>query len=472
MKGVLIGLRPAMLGVALVAFAAAAAGVGVRATFAVQTTADEPHYLVTALSLAEDGNLDVRPQYRDQEYRPFYEVALDPQARPRADGSLVEPHDPLLPVILAIPMAIGGWVLAKLTLCLIAAAVAALTLWTAVRRFGVPLLPAAVVVGILGASAPLAAYGSQVYPEIAGALAALAGVAALTGPLRRGGLVVLALAVVALPWLSVKYAPVAVVLAAAGVWTVWRSGRPRVASGLCAVLALSAVVFLLAHEALYGGTTPYASGSYFADGQLQVIGSHPDYFGRGRRLVGLFVDRDFGIAAWQPAWLLLIPALGALAASRPRRSAALGLPLAAGWFVATFVALTMQGWWFPGRQLVVVLPLAAVLIAWWVRGGGWRLIIFVVLGVVGVLAQAWVVVEGLRGDITWVVSLQQTANPLYRAWREVLPSYLAENGATWILHWSWAAVAIVVAVASYRDARPRRVAAPTAHEAGAAKMSA
>ena len=57
-----------------------------------------------------------------------------------------------------------------------------------------------------------------------------------------------------------------------------------------------------------------------------MIGSHPDYFGRSRRLVGLFVDRDFGIAAWQPAWLLLIPALGALAGRRPSGGAALALP--------------------------------------------------------------------------------------------------------------------------------------------------
>lgn len=454
-----------MLVVALVAFAAAAAGVDVRATSAVQTTADEPHYLITAQSLAQDGDLDVSPQYRDQSYRAYYGNTLDPQAKPQADGALVEPHDPLLPVVLALPMAAGGWVLAKLTLCLIAAMVAALTLWTAVRRFDVPVLPATLVVGVLGASAPLAAYGSQVYPEIAGALAALAGVAALTGPLRRAGLLVLGLAVIALPWLSVKYAPVAAALAVVGLWRLWRSGRPRVALGLCAVLALAALAFVLAHQALYGGTTPYASGSYFVDGQLQVVGSHPDYVGRSRRLVGLFVDRDFGIAAWQPAWLLLIPALGALAALRQRGSAALVLPLAAGWFVATFVALTMQGWWFPGRQLVVVLPLAAILIAWWVRAGGRRLAAFLVLGAVGVLAQAWVVIEGLRGDITWVITLQDTANPLYRAWREALPDYLAEDGATWLLHWAWAAVAVVVAVAAYRDARPRRAAAARAPEA-------
>ena len=459
-------LRVAMVIVALVAFAAAAAAVDVPATFRVQTTADEPHYLVTALSIVQDGDLDVGPQYAENAYRPFYAVTLTPQARPRSDGSLVEPHDPLLPVIIAIPTAVGGWAWAKLTLCLFAAAVATLTLWTSVRRFTVPVIPAALVAAILGASAPLAAYGSQVYPEIVGALATLAAVAALTGPMRRGGLAVVAIAVLALPWLAVKYAPVAVVLALLALWRLWRSGRPHAAVGLGVGLAAAAVVFLVAHEALYGGTTPYAAGSYFVDGQLQVIGSHPDYVGRSRRLVGLFVDRDFGIAAWQPAWLLLIPALGALAARRPRGSLALVLPMAAGWFVATFVALTMQGWWFPGRQLVVVLPLAAVVIAWWVRDGGWRLVAFVAAGAVGVLAQAWVVAEGLRGDLAWVINLQSTANPLYRAWREVLPDYLREDAATWPLHWAWAALAIGVAAWSYRDALRRP--APDPPEQGAA----
>ncbi len=289
-------LRAAMVVVALVAFAAAAAAVNVPATFRVQTTADEPHYLVTALSIAQDGDLDVRPQYDGEEYRPFYAITLAPQARPQADGRLVEPHDPLLPVILAAPTAIGGWVWAKLTLCLFAAAVATLTLWTSVRRFDVPVVPAALVAGVLGASAPLAAYGTQVYPEIVGALATVCAVAALTGPLRRGGIAVLVVAVVALPWLAVKYAPVAVALALLGLWRLWRGGRPRAAVGLAAGLAVAAVGFLVVHEALYGGTTPYAAGSYFVDGQLQVIGSHPDYFGRSRRLVGLFVDRDFGIS--------------------------------------------------------------------------------------------------------------------------------------------------------------------------------
>ena len=94
--------------VAVVAFAAAAAGIGSRASYGAQTTADEPHYLLTALSLAQDGDLDVRDEFAGQSYRPFHEIALAPQARPLADGRLIEPHDPLLPAILAAPAALGA----------------------------------------------------------------------------------------------------------------------------------------------------------------------------------------------------------------------------------------------------------------------------------------------------------------------------------------------------------------------------
>ena len=111
------------------------------------------------------------------------------------------------------------------------------------------------------------------------------------------------------------------------------------------------------------------------------------------------VDRDFGLAAWQPAWLLLVPAFAALAARRPRGAGALGLTLLAGWLMATFVALTMQGWWFPGRQLVVVLPAAVLAIAWWAGGGRRRLAAVMGLGTVGVFTYAWLLVEGLSGRV-------------------------------------------------------------------------
>jgi hypothetical protein len=461
-------LRWAMALVAVLAFAAAAAGIGSRASYGAQTTADEPHYLLTALSLAHDGDLDVRDELAAQEYRPFHEVALAPQARPLADGTLIEPHDPLLPAVLALPAGLGGWVLAKLALAAVAAALAALLVWIAVRRFDVPVLAGAAVVSVFAASPPLASYGSQVYPELPAALLVAAAIAALAGPLGRGGLATFAVAVIALPWLSVKYAPVAAVLALVALWVLARGGRRRAALTLAGALAAAGVAYLVGHQALYGGVTPYAAGSHFVDGELTVVGSDPDYVGRSRRLVGLLIDRDFGLAAWQPAWLLIVPAMAVLLARRPRGWQALALPLAAGWLVATFVALTMQGWWFPGRQVVVVLPAAVLAIARWARRGGARLAATLALGALGVVAHAWIAAEGALGRIAWVVDLQSTSDPLYRAWITLLPDYLVENGATWPLHWAWTALLAAAAALAVRAERARARATPVGRPAGAA----
>ncbi len=453
-------LRVAMVIVALVAFGAAAAGVGVRAAYGEQTTADEPHYLVTAISIWSDGDLDVYDEFLNRDYAPFNGLALRPQAAPTRDGRLIEPHENGSGDIGGTKPACQAIVRNIVTLCLVAAALAALTLWTAVRRFAVPVLPALAVVGLLAATVPLAAYGSQVYPEIVGALCATGAVAALTGSMRRWGLVALALCLVALPWLSIKYVPVTAALAAVALWRLVRDRRAAPSAVLAGALAVCAVAFVAVHVTVYGGVTAYAAGSHFVNGQLTVVGDDPDYFGRSRRIVGLLVDRDFGIGAWQPLWLLLVPAVAALLARRPRGTAALLAPLAAGWFVATFLALTMQGWWFPGRQLVVVLPLAAIAIAWWVRAGGARLAVAVALGAVGAVAQAFIVTEGLLGRIAWVVDLQTTADPLYRAIRWVTPDYLVEDAATWPLHWAWTVALAALAVWAWRSERRRPAPAP------------
>ena len=364
-------LRLAMLIVALVAFGAAAAGVGVRAAYGERTTADEPHYLVTAISIWSDGDLDVYDEFLHRDYAPFNGLILpapgrpdarrpaDRAARPAAAGAAGRPDG---------ARRLGGREAHALPDRRGARRPDAVDRRAPLRRARCS--PAPAVVGLLAATVPLAAYGSQVYPEIAGALCATGAVAALTGPMRRGGLVALALCLVALPWLSIKYVPVAAALAAVALWRLLRDRRVAPPPPLAGALAACAVAFVAVHVTVYGGVTAYAAGSHFVDGQLTVVGDDPDYFGRSRRLVGLLVDRDFGIGAWQPLWLLLVPAVAALLARRPRGTAALLLPLAAGWFVATFLALTMQGWWFPGRQLVVVLPLAAIAIAWWVRAGG------------------------------------------------------------------------------------------------------
>ena len=279
--------------------------------------------------------------------------------------------------------------------------------------------------------------------------------------MRRGGLVVLALCVVALPWLAIKYAPVAAALAAVGLWRLRGTGGGRAAAALGAGAAAGAVGVPGRARTVYGGWTVYAGGDRTSSTASSArSATTPTTWAAA--------------GAWWACWWTATSASrrgslrgcccpgrrgaprAAPAAARPRCS----LPLAAGWLVATFVALTMQGWWFPGRQLVVVLP-ARVPSRW--PGGPGRAapacVAAVALGAVGVVAQAFIVAEGLLGRIAWVVDLQTTADPLYRAIRWITPDYLTEDAATWPLHWAWAAAFVALAVWAWRregGALPRR----------------
>ncbi|MGH8978520.1 MAG: hypothetical protein ACRDV7_10635, partial [Acidimicrobiia bacterium] len=297
------------------------------------------------------------------------------------------------------------------------------------------------------AGAPLAMYGTQVYPELPAALVVTLAIAALTGPVGRRALLATAACIVALPWLSVKYAPVAGALTLVAAWLYWRKGDRRAVAWLTGGLAVAGVVFLAAHQAWYDGWTVYASGDHFVGGELTVAGSDPDYAGRAIRLVGLLIDRDFGLAAWNPLYLLAVPALAYLAVHRPARWPVFVAPLVAGWLNATFVALTMHGWWWPGRQVVVVLPCVVLAVAWWAASNRYVLRAVAVLGLFGAFVFLWLVLESSVGDMRLIVTFESTTNPLVRGWRVLLPDYRDAQARDWILHGAWL-VAFTVSIAA------------------------
>lgn len=432
-------LWAAMLVVALLAALAAGLGAAVPSTYGGAAAVDEPQYLLSALSLYEDRDLDISDELADRRWLAFHDADLPVQTSVRPDGSQLSPHDPLLPLLLAVPMGLGGWPAAKLTLAALAGLLAALLLWTAVRRFGVPPARAAVGTALATTTAPLAVYGQQVYPELPGGLAALTAVAALTA--NRPRLVLAAAAVTALPWLSVKYVPVAAALTLVALTRVSR----RQGAALLAALAAAGAAYLGVHRLIWGGWTVYATGDHFSStGEFSVVGTEPDYLGRTTRLLGLLVDRDFGIVAWQPAWLLVVPAVAALVATRPRHWAALALPLAAGWATATWVALTMHGFWWPGRQLVVVLPLAALAILVWLTGRS--LVLPGVLAAAGVAYYTALLVAGTP----WVLAPDRL--DLHRPAGWLLPDDRDLTAADRIKYAAWAALTALIALRTARRA--------------------
>ncbi len=439
-----------MVAVGVFAAAVALTGIGARATYGAQTSVDEPQYLLTALSLVEDADLDISDELERKAYRPFHALDLDQQTAPVDDeGRRFSPHDPLLPVILVPGMAVGGWVGAKVTLALLAGVTAAATCWVANRRFSVSPAVAAIVVGGFAVSMPMTAYGTQVYPELPAALAAVVAVGAATGPtFTRRHALVLVVAVVALPWLAVKYVPVAGTIAGLALWRAWRAHGRSLLGPMVAALAAAGVVYALVHLRIYGGFTVYAAGDHFAEtGELSVVGTDPDHLGRSRRLIGLLVDRRFGLVGWSPIWFLAPFAVAWLTFARDLRHRwFLIAPVAAGWFTATFVALTMHGFWSPGRQVVVVVPLVAVAVAAFVERVRSLLLPAAILAALGLINWLWLAWESTTDGRTIVVDFFETEALPYRAISWALPDGVAATTAddTLLAVWAIALVAAIV----------------------------
>jgi hypothetical protein len=321
----------------------------------------------------EDGDLDVRDEYAAHAYAEFYPYVLERHGRLRL-GRLNEPHGAGFPLLIAPAFALGGARGVEVLMALIAALAVALGHRIALRVAPEPWASGAALA--VGLSPPLLAYGTAVYPELP-AGAALAGAALLAlrldgRPSRREAFLCFVL-LGSLPWLGTKFLPAGVLVGFVAARSLWRARRKTLAVGAMEIAAFSVALWAAINEGLYGGLTPYSA---------DVEGSGASLPGRTYRLVALFLDRDYGLLRWAPVFALAFAGAWLLWRSRRDRVARAvpgvrGIQLTAGLcaavvgvqlLVATFLAPTMFGFWFPPRHLLAALPLAIPLCAWGLRG--------------------------------------------------------------------------------------------------------
>jgi len=361
----------------LLLFAVYAGTLGLRAFDRSVYAGDEPRYLLSARSLAEDGNLNVFDEYRQKAYSGFFPYVLKP--RGTSDATTATLYDPVgagFPLLITPAYKLGGPHLVELFLAALAALAVALAYLLALRVTPDPwALGATLAVGL---SAPLIAYGSAIYPDMAvGALLAGAALLALaaaerpTRPRAFGAFVLLAL----LPWLGTRFVVAGLVIVVFLVARLRAQRRGLMAILGCEIAGFSAALYIALNEGLYGGFTPYSAE---APGTTPT-GAHSasDYGRRVDRLFGLLADRHYGLLCWAP--ILFLALVGAWLLWRGRRerlgqalpgyraiASAAGLCLAvvgAQFLVAAFLAPTMHGFWFPGLHVIAVLPLAIPLVA-------------------------------------------------------------------------------------------------------------
>ncbi len=333
--------------VALIVYAAWA----LRLQGSLRPFGDEPTYLALAHSLAFDRDLDLRNNLQGTDL---------PVVDYRGDGHLRALQNIGLPLLLALPYRLGGVLGARLAI-----AACAVLLWgTLVRlahRATGSRRAALAATALVGLTLPVLPYAGTIWTEIPAATLVALGCWLALREERPGNGTLLGVGCLAafLPWLHVRYIPLAGALL---LWAGFRSGRfrssPWTAAGALLVPQLLSYGLLSAcFWHLYG--SPWPGAPYRASFGWPWFVWNPAHLYRG--LAGLFLDQEFGLLFYAP---YLVAALAGLARLRDRALAwttaavLAGLALPAGLFVM---------WWGgdspPARLILPAVPLLTVPLA-------------------------------------------------------------------------------------------------------------
>jgi hypothetical protein len=427
-----------------------------RAQLQVGPRGDEPHYLMVADSLLRDGDLSLERDYANRRYTAFHDAPLAPHYRVRGkDGEIYSLHAVGLSILVLPAYAAAGYVGASVFLALLAALLAhELREW--VRALSGRDGLAEATGWVFALSPPLLFYVGLIFTEIPAALAVAYGLRrGRQTDLGPGGALAIGLAAAALPWLNVRYVPLAVLVV---LHALWHQRRLRSILALTVPGLASAAGVLLYHHALYGFFDP-----------RRVYGRRPELALSTLRegLPGLMLDQEFGLLVYAPVFVLAVPGLVALW----RRDRALTLTAVALVAVVVFTAGSWHMWRGgfnpPGRFLVPVVAVLAVAVALlWERRGltvgaallvGWGL---------------WVGFEG-AGQPRLVHRDRDDTAPLFRErsgaqeWTGLLPGYVLSDAHRDGLAALWGA-ALILAM----PWRPRRASAVRLAVAGLGGMAA
>jgi len=412
------GLRPHRAVFLPLVFAVLVAAAG-RSHVRVGAQGDEPHYLMVAESLLRDGDLSLERDYAEgARYASFHDGPLAPHYRVRGrGGEIYSLHAVGLSVLILPAWAFAGYTGVTVFMAFLAALVALeVRAWTSELTGRAGLAEAAGWAAAL--SPPLLHYAGLVFTEVPAALALSFGLRLGRRPgLRPAGTVAVGLAAAALPWLNVRYAPLALVILG---HALWRHPRRSTAFALLVPVAASTIGLLAYHQVLYGFLDP-----------RRVYGRRPEFAlsTLPEGLPGLLLDQEFGLLVYAPALALALPGLAFLWRRDRRLTLAVGTAVAAALLTAGSWHMWRGGFNPPGRFLVPVVPLLAVAAALvWDRRG---------LTAGASLLLGWTLWTGLAGacEPQLVHRDRDGTAPLFRRfsgareWTGLLPGFvLADDG--------------------------------------------
>lgn len=323
------------------------AAVGIHYVNGLTASGDEPHYLLMAQSLWQEGDLELRDNLDRRDYQDYFPGILTPHwGAPRADGRPYPAHSPGLPVLLAPFYAVGGRTACVLVFALLAAALVSEVHTLAVRMTVDE--RAAFLAALAAAGPPVFYYSFHLYTELPSVLAIALSLRLLTGAPGPAGAALAGAAASTLPWFHVKMIPAAGALAVVALMRL--RGRSLVV--FVAIASLAAAGFAGYYYRVFGVPNPLAvyGGGIPPDAATSSV----------RAATGLLLDRSFGLLPHVPVFVLSFAGLPLLLRRTPRE--ALPHLLVGAAIVAPLLGWRM--WWGgqcpPARFLVPLVPLLAL----------------------------------------------------------------------------------------------------------------
>ncbi len=377
-------------------------------------TGDEPHYLITAESIAYDLDVDLRNDYASAErvLRMVNVFPLGPDAFVYKESGELRPFRGVgLPAVLAPGVALGGLTGARIVMVLIAALLAD-QLYRLLRDLRLRRRYRVLAWGAAVFCLPVLVFSSQIYPELAGALLVVVALRVIVvGASRPAALALGSTAAAALVWLHVRYLPLSVGilfgLALAACLQGWSPGsrghglRGTVQAARALVVRCAVVLMKRWRTVTLPVLAPYAIGF----GLLLVAFEHwygsPDlhasYEAYGNPAVGAgrwdfwyqFALRDIldpvvGWIPFAPVHWLGFAALGCLVVWFGWPAAGC-IAVAAGYELVISSVGTGVGFGLPARYPMIVVPLIAVPLAVVIQRIRVALVIFVPLLAVSII---------------------------------------------------------------------------------------
>lgn len=365
-------------------------------------TGDEPFYVMTAISLIEDQDIEESNNYRtvegnpgavrfadelypdqasSEEWKgwPAYPQAVAPHQAHADRPGLYSKHGVGLPALIAVPWAVGERLGVELSLIIIAGLVAVQMLWLA-QRAGAPAWASAVLAIGLATCMPIGPYGLLIFPEVPAALLIAYSVRRLAEPQNATWQwILIGVAVGYLPWLHQRFIPISLVLTLVLLLRISRDmPRKRALTSLIPV-AIGGFGLLAFNYWLYGqpiqSTADHAGFSWFS--------------GTVNGLFGLLLDAQWGLVIAAPVMILAIAALPTWIRRDPD-AALIAISACLPYLLLVGAYRVWWGEWGPpARYLVPVAPFAAATLGSWIAGRQrGRLLITAVAWIPGALLTA------------------------------------------------------------------------------------